>query len=77
MKHLVDFIDMNDLKPDFIALLENIYSNYGYQNITKTIESMTDRQLDQIKDKIVEVKEVIAARNKIREHKRELLIENK
>ena len=68
---------MNDLKPDFIALLENIYSNYGYQNITKTIESMTDRQLDQIKDKIVEVKEVIAARNKIREHKRELLIENK
>ena len=68
---------MSDLKSDLITLLENIYSNYGYQSIQKTIEGMTDRQLDQIKDKIIEVKDVISERNKIKERKREIMIEDK
>ena len=67
LKRLSNFVDINDLKSDFINVLEKIYNNYGYKSIEDTVALMTDRQLEQLKDKIAEVKNIIESRTQIKD----------
>jgi hypothetical protein len=76
-KRLISFIDHNDLKPDIIDLINSIYSNHGYEAIEMSIVTMTVHQLEQLKDKVPEVRKLLEDREAERERKKEHMMEEK
>lgn len=76
-KRLSEFVDVNHLKQDFINLLSDVSKLHGFQAIEKSILPMSNQQLEQLKDSIPEVNEILAFRQAERERKREIMKEEK
>jgi hypothetical protein len=76
-KRLASFIDLNPLKSDFIDLLKSIHSEFGFMSIEQVVHPMTTQQLEQLKEHIHEIKEILSIREEEQKRKRELIIEDK
>ena len=77
-KRLPVFIDPTSLKPDLISLLQKINNEHGFAVIEKNIVlHLSTPQLEQLKDTLPEVKEILALRQAERDRRREILMEDK
>lgn len=69
-KRLKDFVSINELKSDFITLLETTYNNFGLDTVQGVLEALTDRQLESISDAIPEAKEMLTERKDAKEREK-------
>jgi hypothetical protein len=76
-KRLTEFVDYNPLKQDLISTIDVLNKNHGFEQLQPMVSQMADHQLEQLKDCIPEVQDLLKQRQEEQKRKKEQMAEEK